>query len=93
MADGSCNTLVADATVHTSGINWESLITVISAIVVAVSVIVGGFTRYQSKIISAAVDRLGERLESKLETKEKVAELAREVSELRIMVDDIGHRT
>ena len=93
MADGGGNTLVADATVHTSGINWESLITVVCSVVLATSVIVGGFIRWQSRTVTNAVNGLADKLVERLETKENVAKLSREVGELRIRIEDIGHRT
>jgi hypothetical protein len=55
-------------TVHTSGVNWES----IAVIAVSVMTIVGGFTTWISRQITHAIKDLSVSLEAKLETKEVV---------------------
>jgi hypothetical protein len=74
------------APVHTTGINLESVITLASSIVVAVTIIIGGFLRQQSKAITGAVTSLADRLEARLETKDRVAELAAEIASLKVAV-------
>ena len=63
--------IIAVATVHTSGINWESVATIITAIIVVSTAITG----YVGRQITHAVTDLGDRLEAKLETKETVARI------------------
>jgi hypothetical protein len=45
---------LADA-VHTTGINWESVSTIIVGVITGLAIICGAFTRYLGKIISSTV--------------------------------------
>lgn len=64
-----------------------SLITAGSAFVILVSIIVGGFQRWQARAISSAINNLSSILMEKLETKENVAELRREIAEVKGKVE------
>lgn len=72
--------MIAETTVHTSGINWASVLTLVSSIVVLISIIVGTFVRYLTRSITSAVNNLSVVLEAKLETKEKVAQIDRRLT-------------
>jgi hypothetical protein len=65
-------------TVHTTGINWESIATIVGALIV----VVGAIVTWIGNSIKGAVNNLGDRLEAKLETKESVSRLATRVSVL-----------
>lgn len=77
---------LAIQTVHTTGINIGS-IAVIVGTVIAGFVALGTWQERRNGMIrteiTGAVDHLGEVLSERLETKEKVADLAREVAELK----------
>lgn len=79
-------------TVQTTGINWESVVTLVCSIVAALSIIIGAFIRYQSKAIATAVDNLGTKLEGKLESKEKVNDLAIRLSRLEERLGNSSRR-
>lgn len=64
-------------------IDPTSLVTASSAAVILLSIIIGGFQRWQSRAISSAINNLSTILMEKLETKENVAELRKEIAELR----------
>jgi hypothetical protein len=83
--------------VHTTGINWASVLTLIISIVGLLSLIIGGivrtsrgFLRQQSKAITDAVDHLAESLEARLETKDRVNAIAQDLAILKTQVQDIG---
>lgn len=59
---------IAEATVHTSGINWESVATIAASVVVVVTAITSWFAR----VITHAINDLSTTLQLKLETKEVV---------------------
>jgi hypothetical protein len=52
---------LAETTVHTSGINWESVVTIVVGIVTTLSIVGGLFFRYLGKLIAnsitAAIDK------------------------------------
>lgn len=87
---------LAEATVHTSGINIESVLTIIGALVVAI-VAVGTWLDQRVKNrqdatkaeISEAVTHLSEVLLERLETKENVANLRTQVATLSVQVDGL----
>ena len=83
---------VVVAPVHTTGINWQSVLTMISSIVLLITVIIGGFLRQQSKAIGNAVDNLANKLESTFESKEKVGNLAARVSFLEEKMASLKER-
>ena len=57
------------ASVTTTGINWESVATLVTAIIV----VVGAFTTWISRQITHAINDMSDKLQSKLETKDAVA--------------------
>lgn len=75
-------------TVHTTGINWESVLVLVGAIVTILSVVIGAFLRQQGNAIKNAMNNMTIMLEAKLETKEKVAEIARDVAVLKTRLDN-----
>lgn len=76
--------------VHTTGINWES----IAVIVTAVLTIVGAFTGWIGNKIRNAIENQTSMLEAKLETKEKVASIDRRLMHVedRMRYRDKGRR-
>jgi hypothetical protein len=48
---------LADATVHTTGINWDSVSVIVCAIVGALAIILGGIARYLSGTITDAINQ------------------------------------
>lgn len=76
------------STVHTTGINWESVLVLVGAIVTILSVVIGAFLRQQGNAIKNAMNNMTVMLEAKLETKEKVAEIARDVAVLKTRLDN-----
>jgi hypothetical protein len=64
------------SSVTTTGINWESVATIVTAIVV----VLGAVTGYVGRQITKSVTALGDKLELKLETKERVNEIDRRVT-------------
>lgn len=59
---------MATQSVTTTGINWESVATVVTC----VFVVVGALTAYIGRQITHAINDLSDKLESKLETKDTV---------------------
>lgn len=57
------------ASVTTTGINWESIATLVTAIIV----VVGAFTTWISRQITHAINDMSDKLQAKLETKDAVA--------------------
>lgn len=76
------------STIHTTGINWESVLVLVGAIVTILSVVIGAFLRQQGNAIKNAMNNMTVMLEAKLETKEKVAEIARDVAVLKTRLDN-----
>jgi hypothetical protein len=70
--------LAAAGSVTTRGINWESIATLVTAIIV----VVGAITGYVGRQITNSVTNLGDRLEAKLETKERVSQIDRRLTVL-----------
>lgn len=70
--------------VTTTGVNWESIATLVTAIVV----VVGAFTTWISRQITGAVNNLSEKLEAKLETKDTVNALNLRVSKIEQQLRD-----
>jgi hypothetical protein len=73
------------ATVHTTGLNWESLGVIITAIVAAAGLLITVQERRTKAIrdeIKEAVDHLGQVLTERLETKGSVAVLSERVARL-----------
>lgn len=60
--------IAAAQSVTTTGINWESVATVVTC----VFVVVGALTAYVGRQITNAINALSDKLESKLETKDNV---------------------
>jgi hypothetical protein len=75
-------------TVHTTGVNWVSVITIITGVVV----IVGAFTGYIGTRITNAVNNLSDTLQLKLETKERVNEMDNRLSVVEVEVRQIDVR-
>lgn len=65
---------LADAAVHTAGINWESVGTIIAATVAAMSFVFGVFARYVSGRITAAIDRFRIDVISKMDVRISILE-------------------
>jgi prophage DNA circulation protein len=84
--------IVAIEPVRTTGINWQSVLTMISSIVLLITVIIGAFLRQQSKAIGNAVSNLADKLESTFESKEKVGNLAARVSFLEEKMASLDSR-
>jgi hypothetical protein len=61
-------------TVHTSGINWETVGTLIGSIIAAVTLIFGFFARYISNRITASIDRFRIDVIAKMDTRLTVLE-------------------
>lgn len=79
--------MVTATSVTTTGINWESVLTIILGIVSLVSIVIGAFLRQQSKAIANAITNQTSMLESKLETKENVNTLRTQLANLRAEFD------
>jgi hypothetical protein len=82
--------LDAIQTVHTSGINWESVAAIVGGIgtfILAALVWIIGLIERRNKAIkdeiTNAVNNLAQVLEAKLETKDAVSQLRVEVAELK----------
>jgi len=71
---------LAEATVKTSGVNWES----IAVIATAVLAIFGAFTSWIGRQITHAINDLSDKLLSRLETKETVNSIERRVTVLEV---------
>jgi len=65
---------LADATVHTSGINWESVGTIIAAVVAAMTFVLGLFARYVSGQITGAIDKFRIDVIARLDTRITILE-------------------
>lgn len=63
-------------TVHTAGINWESVGTIIAAVVAALSFIIGAFARYISNKITGAIDKFRIDVISRMDTRISLLELS-----------------
>lgn len=77
------------ATVKTTGINWQSIGTILAALVAAVAFLTAIIQRRQKAVsqqISDAVDNLARVLEAKLETKDSVNNLRIEVARMKEQV-------
>jgi len=77
--------MIAQATVHTTGINWESVGTMLGGFAAFAGVLVAIVNR-RSKIVTKeigeAVDHLAEVLNERLATKDTVSDLATKVAVL-----------
>lgn len=60
---------LAQATVHTSGINWESVITIIASICAIVAVLGGFASKYVAGKITAAIREFQVAVVAKLDTR------------------------
>ena len=65
---------LADTVVHTTGINWESVGTIIAATVAAMSFIFGLSARYVSGRITTAIDKFRIDVISKMDTRISILE-------------------
>lgn len=84
--------LLSEATVHTNGINWQSVGAIIAGITVILTIMGWIFARRDRKNevqneaikqeISTAIDNLSTVLLAKLETKEKVAQISERLARL-----------
>lgn len=75
-------------TVHTSGINWESIAVIAGVLLTIVTAFVG----WIGKRISQAVDNLSEKLELKLETKDAVNAINTRLTRVEQSLADRGRR-
>jgi hypothetical protein len=73
-------------TVHTSGINWES-VAVIAGVILAIITAVTGWIGHQ---ITNAVSDLSEKLELKLESKDKVSTIDLRLTQVEQVLKDHG---
>lgn len=76
---------LAEQTVKTSGINWESVTTIAASVVVIVGAITGWFTRQ----ITHAINDLSTTLQLKLETKDVVNGINLRLTRIETTVTDI----
>ena len=65
---------LANATVRTSGINWESVGTIIAAVVAAMTFVLGLFARYVSGQITGSIDKFRIDVISRLDTRITILE-------------------
>jgi hypothetical protein len=82
--------MIAQATVHTSGVNWESVSVIAGVIVATMAFFVGVVNRRSDAVrgeIKEAVDHLSEVLVGKLETKDAVNSLAQRVTRIEANTD------
>jgi N-glycosylase/DNA lyase len=85
--------IAAVSTVHTSGINWESVSVIIGSVVAALVFLVSLQERRAATIrndIGEAVNHLAEVLTAKLETKDVVNSLKVDVAALKARFDREG---
>jgi hypothetical protein len=80
--------VIAEATVHTSGINWES----VSVTIASVATIMGLVTGWVGNRIKVAINQQTEMLEAKLESKETVASIDRRLTRVedRLRIREAG---
>lgn len=85
MAYGGIGALVMDATqtVHTSGVNVASVVTLVCSITAAVSILLGAFIRWQNKTITNAIDRFSDKLEARLVPKDVTDRMSDELSRMK----------
>lgn len=50
--------MVTELTTHTSGVNWESVATIVSSVAVIMSLIIGVFAKVISNQIAGAINKL-----------------------------------
>lgn len=62
------------ATVHTSGINWESVGTIIAAVVAAMTFVLGAFAKYVSGQITGSIDKFRIDVIARLDTRITILE-------------------
>lgn len=82
---------LAVQTVHTAGINWESIAAIVGALVASITYLDFRQTRKQNGIrteIREAVGNLGQVLDARLESKEKVAQLTERVAKVEGELDN-----
>lgn len=77
------------ASVTTTGINWESVLTIVSSIII----IIGAITAWVGRQITHAINDLSDKLEAKLETKETVSSINVRLTSLETKVTDIRDQT
>jgi hypothetical protein len=78
-------------TVHTSGVNWESVIAIVGGVVTIMTVIFGLFARYVSNSITGSIDRFRIEVIQKLDRRITVLETLAKLyypKSLHIMEDD-----
>jgi hypothetical protein len=49
--------MLAQATVHTTGVNWESVIAIVASTIVILSAMIGAFAKIISDRITSAINR------------------------------------
>lgn len=49
--------MLVAASVHTIGINWASVLTIVSAVVVIMTAVLGVLTRYVASKVTGAIDK------------------------------------
>jgi hypothetical protein len=76
--------LLAEATVKTTGVNWESVTTIAASVIIIVGAITGWFTRQ----ITHAINDLSTNLTAKLETKDVVNGINLRLTSLETTVRD-----
>ena len=65
---------LAESTVRTSGINWESVGTIIAAVVAALTFVLGLFARYVSGRITGSIDKFRIDVIARLDTRITILE-------------------
>lgn len=79
---------LADAVVHSAGVDWAS----VAVIATAVLAIVGAFVTWIGNKITHAINDMSESLQGKLETKENVAAINVRVARIEQTLFDIRER-
>lgn len=83
---------LAEATVHTIGVNWESVVAIIVGVVTIMTVVFGLFARYVSGQITGSIDRFRleviQKLDRRITVLETLAKLYHGTSHGLIKDDD-----
>lgn len=73
---------MAVGSVTTTGVNWEQILTLLSAIII----VVGAFTTWISRQITHAINDLSSILQAKLETKDAVQAINMRLAAVEILL-------
>lgn len=84
--------MLADS-VTTTGINWESVLTVIASTATCVIVVVGAFTAWVGRQITHAVNDLSDKLTARLESRDVVQGINLRLTSVEAAISDLKDRT